>query len=243
MAVAIPREALARRTLRELFWFSALALCSLAIAWVFSLIVEPTTGPTEFPTENGPSELLQAAMVIVAGMLFFLAALRFSFEIFYASLAIAVACWLAAVREFPRCGSEYYDYGPCLSNNTKGLIVLGAIGLAVALMAIRREPLSRHLRELNFFWIVPCALSGAMLVIAEIIGESYYRVWIEETIELASYLNLLVFAGVLNLSPHWFQTLRAPHWKPAAVLKKRRATMTRVRPSSPSDGRRSAASR
>lgn len=244
LAIAIPRAALSRRTGRELFWFGALALVSLAVAWGFSLIVEPTTGPTEFPAENGPSEILQAAMVILAGLLFFLAALRFGFEIFYASVALAVACGLAAAREFPRCGSAYYDVGPCVTGDAKTLISLAIVGSALVLLAIRREAVSRHLRELNFFWVVPCAISGVALVVAEIYGETLYQVWIEETLELASYLNLLVFAGVLNVRPQWFQVRRAPYWKPATVLKRRRATNGGgVRPSSPSGDHRSAASR
>lgn len=246
LALAIPQAALARRTAKELFWFGALALCSVAAAWVFSLIVEPTSGPTEFPGENGPSEILQAAMVIAAGLLFFLAALRFGFEIFYASVAIAVACGLAAVREFPRCGSSFYDTGPCITDDGKLLITLVLVGSAIALLAVRREAFSRHLRELNFFWIVPCGISGVLLVVAEIVGETYYRVWIEETLELGSYLNLLVFSVALNIRPNWFQLARAPYWKSATVLKRRRAAHgghAGIRLSSPSDDHRSAASR
>jgi magnesium-transporting ATPase (P-type) len=246
LAVAIASTALKRRRTSEIFWFALLAVCALSAAWCFSLIFEPSSSPTVYPQESGPSESMQNAILILAGVLFLSAAIRFSFEIFYASAAIAVACGLAAVRELPSCDSTFYVGGPCLTGDAKILIVLAVIGLGVALLLIRREPFSRHVRELNFFWIVPCGITLVLLAAADLYGEGYNQVWLEETLELGSYLNLLVFAVVLNVRPDRFEMPRAPYWKPAPVLKERRATVGRdsgLMPSSPSGDRPSAASR
>lgn len=200
--------AVRRRSLTDIGGFMAVALLSLGVAWVGGLVFEPTTGPADFPLENGGHELLQAALVAAAGLLFLVAAVRFDFEIFYFSLFATFFCGLAVLRETPRCGSPFYDGGPCLTSNGKLLIGLALAAMLIALLVWRRVPLARRVDELNFFWILPAGFSGVMLIAAEIMGSYYFEVWKEETLELASYLNLTVFAIAVNIRPEWFDSRR-----------------------------------
>ncbi|MCP3056381.1 hypothetical protein [Aurantimonas marianensis] len=198
--------AITRRSRAEIVAFLILALLSLTVTWTGSLIFEPTAGKADYPAENGWHELLQAALLLSAAVLFYAAAVRFGFEIFYFSLFAAFFCGLAVLRETPRCASSYYEGGPCLSSDGKLIIGFALAATVIALLAWRRIPLARQVRDLNLLWILPVGFSGLMLIAAEIMGSYYIEVWKEETLELASYVNLTVFAMVLNIRPGWFDS-------------------------------------
>jgi len=212
------RVGLLRRSGREIFGFAAVAAACFAISAASDLIVEALDVGENVFRENGPIEMVQAWTVGLAGLLFYLAALRLDFELFYGGLMLSLASGLAVMREIPGCGSHFYDGGACLTDGRKGwltiLLLLAVLGLAV----IRREPLARHLRELNFFWFVPCCYAFAFLVTAELM-EKFQHTDFEETLELSGYLMLLAFSLALNLKPRWFDARNAP---PLSLPKARR---------------------
>ena len=207
--VEVLRVFILRRTLKEIAAFTALGMASVAASLAatgFLSFID--TGPELFQ-ENGPIETVQAAIVGVAGILFYLAAIRFAFEIFYGTLLLALASFIATIREIPGCESNFYDGGPCLPHADLPAIRVAIILAVAALILIRRVPLARHVRELNFFWVVPAGAAFAILIVAEIM-EDLGQPRFEETLELAGYLHLFVFAVTLHLAPHWFDVRRAP---------------------------------
>lgn len=200
--------AIRRRTMRESGWYLVALVFALSASWLLGNFLEPAIGPADFPIENGPHELFQAAVVGVAGLLFYQAALRFDFEIFYVGLVSAFGCALAVLRETPRCGSPYYDGGPCLTSDGKAFIAVTVAVAILGLAALRREPVARRASELNFFWLTPVAACAGLLLAADIFGGIYYMVWEEETLELAGYVVLLMLALAVNLRPNWFDVPR-----------------------------------
>ena len=197
------RVAVFRRSLVEIFGFVVLAAVCLAIAFGMDWVAALFDLPDEIFQENGPIETFQALLIGSAGVLFFFAALRFDFEIFYGSLVLALLSGLAVVREIPGCGTTFYDGGACLSDTAKDLATTAIVAMAIAVLAWRRIPLAKHLRELNLFWIVPAALAGGMLVAGEAM-EHLHASGLEETLETAAYLLLLCFAGWIHANPERF---------------------------------------
>ncbi|MCB8836004.1 hypothetical protein [Aurantimonas sp. VKM B-3413] len=207
--VEIIRVGLLRRTLKELLACLALVLFCLALAAGFDLLAETFDTGAEIFRENGPIELVQAFIVGIAGLLFYLVAIRFGFELFYGSLLLSLGCGLAVLREIPGCASRFYDGGVCLTAPGKdGLTVLLVAAVAI-LAAIRHVPFARHIRELNFFWVLPSGFAFAILILAEIM-ERLHSMGAEETLELAGYLVLLIFALTLNLKSEWYDARKKP---------------------------------
>ncbi|MBO0903777.1 hypothetical protein [Jiella sonneratiae] len=203
------RVAVLRRTAKEAAACGALALASIAAAFAASLFCEALFPATAVFRENGPIELVQMVVVGLAGLMFLVAALRLDYELFYGALALALGCLLAVIRETPGCTSHFYDGGVCLSETGNEVTRILAVAVVVGLAALRREPLARRLRDLNFFWAVPGGTAFAILVCAEIMEKSRFAS-LEETLELAGYLYLVVFAAALNLRPQWFDVRRKP---------------------------------
>lgn len=197
------RVALVRRRASEFIGFIAAALICLGIAYGIDGVVEHMDQTPNVFDENGPVETVQAFIVGFAGLLFYLAALRFDFEIFFGSLGLSFFCGLAVLREVPGCNSPFYDGGLCLTNNQKDLGTFFCAAAVLGLLAIRREPLARRIRDLNFFWILPAGIAGSILVFGEL-GEHFGAQNIEETLETTSYLFLTAFAVAINARPHWF---------------------------------------
>ncbi len=201
--VKIIRVAICRRRPIEIIGFTGLAMLCLIAALAIDGAAELFGLPAEIFAENGPVESFQAILIGGAGLLFFVAALRFDFEIFYASAVLALLSALAVLRELPGCASLFYESGACLSDAAKDISTIMAFGILIALFAWRRIPLAKQLGELNMFWIVPAAYAGALLVIGETM-EHFHAVGLEETMETAAYLVLLCFAGLINARPDWF---------------------------------------
>ena len=203
------RVFLLRRTLKEIAGSLGLAVVTITAAGLVARLFSLDGAASDVFQENGPIESVQAWIVLVAGVQFYLAALRFGFEIFYGTLLLSLGAFLAVVREIPACESAFYFGGICLRHSWQGEIQAVIVLLVAGLALWRREPLARHLRELNFFWIVPAGTAFAILVAAEVM-EGLGQPVIEETLELAGYLHLLVFAAALHLAPHWFDARQAP---------------------------------
>ncbi|MEF2551832.1 hypothetical protein VQ042_10750 [Aurantimonas sp. A2-1-M11] len=188
---------------------------SVLAAIGFSVLLMGSDSGAAAMAENSPHELLQAGTIALAALVFFLAALRFDFEIFYVTLLGSFGSSMALLRETSSCTSDFYTGGPCLTATSKDLIPLAMAVVAVALLLYRRVRLARHIRELSLFWLVPVGFSTLFLVIAEL-AEANIAVWVEETMELAAFANLLAFAVVIHLQPRWFGvTLRWSNTVPA----------------------------
>jgi len=198
----------------ELARFGLIAGAAMLAAIACSLVMVGGFASDVTIAENSPHELLQVATVALAAIGFLIAALRSDFEVFYVTLLGSFGSAMAVLRETPACSSNFYEGGPCLTGTWKDLIPLGlAIG-AVALVVYRRVPLARRIREISLFWLVPVGASALMLVGAEW-AEARDAVWIEETLELASFANLLAFSLVVHLRPRWYRaTLDAANTVP-----------------------------
>jgi hypothetical protein len=194
--------------------FGLIAALSVLVAFGCSALLASTLSANAVVMENGPHELLQAGTVALAGIGFLIAALRFDFEVFYVTLLGSLGSFLAALRETPGCSSSFYDGGPCVTATWKDLIPVAGALAAIALVIYRRVPLARRINELTIFWLVPVSATVLLLVAAGL-AEAQNAVWIEETLELAAFANLLAFALVVHLQPRWFaSTLVAANANP-----------------------------
>ena len=202
------RVGLLRRTLREAAGFLALAAICVGAAFFADFICAAIDGGQDLFVENGPIETIQAILVGLAAALFYLAALRLDFEIFYGALMRSLGSGLALLREIPGCASHFYDSGVCLGDCSKDGLTVLLVAVVTGLALLRRGPLARHLRELGFFWLVPSGIAFAILVAGEAMEHLHFEAY-EETLELAGYLDLVVFALALNLKPERFDARRA----------------------------------
>ena len=205
---------------RELVVFAAIAAGAILVAVACSLLLVGASASDATIAENSPHELLQVATVALAAIGFLIAALRFDFETFYVMLLGSFGCAMASMRETPACSSSFYEGGPCLTGTYKDVIPFALALGAVALLLYRRVPLARSIREVTLFWLVPVGASTLMLVGAEW-AEARNAVWIEETLELASFANLLAFALIVHLRPRWYRaTLTAAKTVPPHLARR-----------------------
>lgn len=151
--------------------------------------------------EDGPVELVQVAVLLVASGLFTVAFARGLFAVGQASLVFAVAAIMAAMRETPRCDSPFYEGGVCIDGNLKDgvyvamalLVVVGLVlkpSIRPRLLTFRQNLIvARHL-----LWTWPAVLAAGMIASSELLEASgFYRT--EEALELAAYLYLAAFAA------------------------------------------------
>ena len=209
VVVEIIRVGLLRRTLKEILACLALVVVCLGVALGSDFLAETFDVGADVFQENGPIEMVQAFVVGAAGILFYIVAIRFGFELFYGSLFLSLGCGLAVLREIPGCASPFYEGGVCLTDSGKDGLTVLLVACIALLGAIRHVPLARHIRELNFFWVLPSGLAFAILVLAEVM-ERMHSMGAEETLELAGYLVLLVFAITLNLKSEWYDAREKP---------------------------------
>lgn len=209
LLVKIVRVAICRRRPVEIIGFAGLAALCLVAALAINGASELLDMSAESFAENGPIERFQVILIGGAGLLFFIASLRFDFEIFYASAVLALVSVIAVLRELPGCASLFYESGACLSDTAKDISTVMAFAILILLVAWRRIPLARQIEELNMFWIVPAGYAGALLVIGEAM-EHLHAVGLEETMETAAYLVIFCFAGLINAKPDWFDARLEP---------------------------------
>lgn len=200
-----------RRSFREILVWLACALCCLGMAIACAVLVFPIDTKVYGPVENGWYETFQTLVLGLTTLVLLRLAVRSRHEIFYFSTSLAFLLPFAMVRETPRCGSPFYDGGACLTSDGKVWVVGLAAVMVTVIFAIRRIPLARSWSELTFFYAVPVAFTVLMLIGAELIA-SYPNawtaenfVWVEETLELAAYFNLLGLAIALSIWPRWFE--------------------------------------
>jgi len=170
-----------------------------ALALGMGLMLSPG-GLEQWFAENGPVEYLQAGMVLIASAIFAYLASRSRRMLFALALVAASLLFIAALRETPRCGSDYYPGGLCLEGSWKH----GATALAALLIPIGISFRWREIRAgfsfsaILSFW--PLGLSALILAPAEF-SEKLGWVAFEEILELISYLLALSFALVLLGKP------------------------------------------
>ena len=159
--------AIMRRSLFELGAFSVLALACVVGSIELGAIWTALGSSRDLYIEDGPVETIQAFTVGFASISFAVAACRLDYELFYGAVFAALLCGLMAQREVPGCADRFFDGGFCVTNTQKDwtLVVLFAAFLAV--LAIRRIPLAKRPRDLNFFWLVPVVFGCALLAVGE----------------------------------------------------------------------------
>lgn len=188
--------------------FVASAALSVLIAAAYAQLFD-WLDPHDYPPENGPLELGQAIVLAVTSLLLLVGIWRLRFEQRFFCALLGYALIFAILRETPRCVSEYYEGGLCIDTDWKPAII--ALWTALFAFALWRRPLrlARRLEELSFFWVVPVALTGLLVVVSQV-ASSLVWVTTEETLELAAYLNLLFFAMALLRRPDRFEAPGGP---------------------------------
>ncbi|MEN3791432.1 hypothetical protein [Fulvimarina sp. MAC3] len=200
------------RSWTEFALYLLLAITCLGIAIAVATLLYPIDTLVAGPVENGWYETIQIGILGLTGLVVLRLALTSRHEIFYFSACLAMLIPLAMVRETPRCGSPFYDGGACLTSDGKFLIVSLSISVVVAILSVRRVPMAKSWNELTFFYAIPAVLTALMLLGSEMVLKlpsawiAGIFVWLEETLELAAYLNLLGFVIALSLKPRWFTT-------------------------------------
>ena len=184
-------------------WLILGALFVLAAVGL-GITVREFAGIQLFFMEDGPVEMVQAGVLMLVAIAFAFAFLRSSGARALFCLVAAYATTFAVTRELPRCGSAFSGEGICLDSGWKTTIVLAVSALALLALFWRRPDWRRVLALSNLRWVWPCFVVVVMLAGAEA-AEHRVRVEIEESLELAGYLYLAVFAGWVLL-----HTLRRP---------------------------------
>lgn len=150
--------------------------------------------------ENGPWEMLQLGALLGACIVFSRASLSLDGWPGRLALALALFSLLFLVRELPRCGSPYFDAGPCMPGRTKTLGYLLPIPLWIWL--VWRNPLlgpralsrSEFSALPRFVWRCLPLLPVAVLLVVGQIGDRQNMPVVEELAELSAYLLLALAA-------------------------------------------------
>lgn len=175
------------------FWIGT-ALLSLVVAYGVSLFLEPALGPRSYPAENGPIEILQEVLLlgsIAALVMTFLRSSPGGVAVF--SLILAYVLFHATVRELPRCDSAFYEGGPCFPSEWKDWTRLAVSALALLALALKRIDWRAMEWTRDRSWILPLAAAAALLAAGQV-ASSFIYVRLEEILELAGYLILLVLS-------------------------------------------------
>ena len=179
-------------TPRPLPWLAG-ALLLLAGALLLGTVVREFDDIQAMFMEDGPIEILQAGMLVIAAAVFAFGFLRSagSRALFCAFAAFALI--FAVTRELPRCGSAFSGDGMCLQSGWKTIIVAGAALLALVAVLVRRQEWTREvLRLSNIRWVWPCFVVVLFLAGGEA-AEHRIHVEIEESLELAAYLYVTAY--------------------------------------------------
>ncbi|KQT50822.1 hypothetical protein ASG43_06040 [Aureimonas sp. Leaf454] len=174
-------------------WLAAVAL-ALAGAVALGMLVDRYEPTRSFFIEDGPVEVLQAALLLGIAGIFAAAFLRSAGSRALFCLVAAYVCIFALTREIPRCGSAFSGDGACLTSGWKETIVASASVLGVLALVLRPIDWFDASRLSNIRWIWPSLPIVGLLVAAEALESLIYYSEIEEFFELIAYLYLGVFA-------------------------------------------------
>lgn len=151
-------------------------------------------------SENGPWEMLQIGALLGAAIVFSRASLNLDGWAGRLALGLALFSLLFLVRELPRCGSPFYEAGPCMPGGTKTLgyvlPLLLWIGLVWRSPALGPRALRRsEFRALPRFVLgcLPLLLVLGLLIVGQV-ADGRDLPMLEEFSELAAYLLLALAA-------------------------------------------------
>ncbi|WP_185982764.1 hypothetical protein [Aureimonas mangrovi] len=150
--------------------------------------------------ENGPVEMMQAALLFLAACLFVRAGYRLREWAGLAAVGLAWICVLFLTRETPRCASDFYAFGPCFADGYKTAVFV-ASALAVVLLVLANPTLRRMRPSVSSFArlrqflprLVPLILPVPLIVLGQV-GEAVEWNILEETAELTAYVFLTLCA-------------------------------------------------
>ncbi|WP_102957919.1 hypothetical protein [Mangrovicella endophytica] len=198
--------ALRRVTVRQAVLFLGIAAASLVLAYVIAQLTQFETVNGAYP-ESGWLEGLQSVVLLVAIVVLGVAAARFRSELYAVAVTAGFFTLFLLIRETPQCTSRFYDGGVCLNEPWKVITaVLWTLGL-IALLIVKRIDWPDRVEELRLFWVWPALASFLFLVTGET-AEQLHFLTTEEMLELAAYINLLLFSFALNLWPGLFDPQR-----------------------------------
>lgn len=177
-------------------WLISFVLSSLAAVGL-AFVVDDLPDGHGFFMEDGPIEMVQAAMLLGVAVLFFVAFVRSANARALFCLIAAYGCIFAVTREVPRCGSAFVGGDLCLTGTWKRSIVLVASALALLALVLRPVDWRRALSLTTLRWTWPCLFVLAFLVAAEALEDLSHYSEIEEFLELVAYLHLGAMAAAI----------------------------------------------
>lgn len=160
--------------------------------------------PSEIFAENAAHELLQSFVLgaaLVAGVVALILARGLGR---FAAFVTGVVSYIGFFREMPTCRGDVAVF--CETSATRGsLMAIGALAIIVAAVVFELRTRGTIIKAVHPRLSWPLALA-AVLVGASQISEILHLVAVEETLELYSYLVLMLSAGWLALRPMSLQS-------------------------------------